>query len=72
MMAENTDTQKLQQSLEEIKLLLKQLLVVQLYNSGMSQILIAQNLNMSKSTVNKMLKGVTKKGKNKITSNEQA
>ncbi len=51
---------KTNKSLDEIKLLLKQLVALQLSRSGLTQDEICKKLNLSKTTVNNLLKGINK------------
>ncbi|HCR71845.1 MAG TPA: hypothetical protein DIW23_10410 [Anaerolineae bacterium] len=47
-------------NLKEVQLLLKHSIAVQLYIAGASQNEIVKNLHLSKTTVNKMVKGIKK------------
>ncbi len=52
------DFGKISEQLDDVIVLLKQSIAVSLYISGATQIEIAQNLNLSKTTVNQMVKGI--------------
>lgn len=59
-MKDSVEIQNLSKKLDTLTLLLKYILVLNLYNAGVSQQIIAAQLGMSKTTVNGMLKGVAR------------
>ena len=58
MDSKNDELVKISKSLIEIRDLLRQFVAIQLSINGATQDEIAQNIKASKTTVNKMLKGV--------------
>jgi DNA-binding transcriptional regulator LsrR (DeoR family) len=58
MSNEAKDLEKISEQLDNVIVLLKQSIVVSLYTSGVTQDEIAKNLNLSKTTVNQMVKGI--------------
>ncbi len=57
-MSDESNFKIVNDNLIEIKILLKQLIAIQLYNSGATQDEISSNLQLSKTTTNRMVKGV--------------
>lgn len=57
----NKESKNILKTLEEIKKLLQQSIAIQLYCSGATQDQISKNLKITKSTINKMVKGVKRK-----------
>ena len=60
MPKETIDLEKVSEQLDEVIVLLKQSIAISLYASGATQDEIAKNLNLSKTTVNQMVKGIKK------------
>jgi|GEM_PF-2451564 len=60
MSKETVDFEKISKQLEDVIILLKQSVAISLYSSGATQNEIAKNLNLSKTTVNQMVKGIKK------------
>lgn len=54
------DFEKVSKQLDDVIVLIKQSIAISLYTSGATQIEIAKNLNLSKTTVNQMVKGIKK------------
>ena len=54
------DFEKISEQLDQVIVLLKQSIAISFYRSGATQNEIAQNLSLSKTTVNQMLKGIKK------------
>ena len=59
-MKSNNNVDTMSKLLEEIKALLQQMVVLQLYKSGYTQKEIANNLKVGIITINQMLKGIKK------------
>jgi DNA-binding transcriptional regulator LsrR (DeoR family) len=60
MTKETVDFEKISKQLDDVIVLLKQSIAISLYKSGATQDEIAKNLNLSKTTVNQMVKGIIK------------
>ncbi len=58
MNKDNKDFEKVSEQLDQVIVLLKQSIAISLYKSGATQDEIARNLNLSKTTVNQMVKGI--------------
>jgi DNA-binding transcriptional regulator LsrR (DeoR family) len=58
MSKDTIDFEKISNQLDDVIVLLKQSIAISLYTSGATQNEIAQNLNLSKTTVNQMVKGI--------------
>lgn len=58
MSKDTIDFEKISKQLEDVIVLLKQSIAISLYTSGATQDEIAKNLNLSKTTVNQMVKGI--------------
>lgn len=58
------DFEKVSEQLDQAIVLLKQSIAISLYTSGATQNEIARNLNLSKTTVNQMVKGIKRADQN--------
>jgi len=58
MSRDTVDFEQISNQLDDVIVLLKQSIAISLYTSGATQNEIAQNLNLSKTTVNQMVKGI--------------
>lgn len=58
MSKDTVDFEKISNQLDDVIVLLKQSIAISLYASGATQGEIAKNLNLSKTTVNQMVKGI--------------
>lgn len=58
MSKDTVDFEKISKQLEDVVVLLKQSIAISLYTSGATQNEITKNLNLSKTTVNQMVKGI--------------
>lgn len=57
---DTVDLENVYEQLDQVIVLLKQSIVISLYTFGATQDEIARNLNLSKTTVNQMVKGIKK------------